>query len=30
MIYSLYKDEYRNLKPAETTIRKELRQNEEN
>jgi hypothetical protein len=29
-MYSLYKNEYRIFKPDETTIRKGLRQNEEN
>jgi hypothetical protein len=30
LIYSLYKNEYRNLKQTETTIRKGLRYKEEN
>jgi hypothetical protein len=29
LVYSLYKNQYRILRPAETTIRKGLRQNEE-
>jgi hypothetical protein len=30
LMISLYKNEYRNLKPTETTIKKGLRKNEEN